>query len=67
MDKIRIVLDNGTHRDFNTRKVLTKSDVDCLVSDVLTFVKVHGERKYARIAAWFPVEGHEIIDNTTPV
>lgn len=54
-DHVRIVLDNGTHRDFNLSRVFTESDIKSLLTDVLLFVK-NGEREMNKIHSWYEVE-----------
>lgn len=60
--KMRVVLNNGTHRDFETGRVFTESDIKSLLTDVLIFVK-NGQRSYSEIHSWYPVEPNEIGDS----
>ena len=57
-NNIRIVLDNGSHRDFSLSRVLTESDIKSLLTDVLIFVK-NGEERFNRIHSWYDVEPGE--------
>jgi hypothetical protein len=52
---IRVVIDNGTHRDFDLSRVFTESDIKSLLTSVLIFVKT-GEREGHKIHSWYEVE-----------
>jgi hypothetical protein len=60
---IRVVLNNGKHRDFNLQRVFTTSDINSLVTDILIFVK-NGERAGYDIHSWYGVKENEKGDST---
>lgn len=55
---IRVVLDDGTRRDFNLSRVFTNSDMRYLVTDILIFVK---SRPHS-IHSWYQVKEGEVTD-----
>ncbi|HTF22022.1 MAG TPA: hypothetical protein VK658_28270 [Chryseolinea sp.] len=63
MEKIRVVLTNGTHRDFDLERVFTTSDINSLLNNVLIFIKLHGENRNHKIHSWYPVNGNEVFDS----